>query len=473
MSMVNLDPVVVKAQIHLQQVLRGESLYDTSIIERANTKLSLDSSLLVGDDKVIVVLLPLLVTVLRTPFNNINYESVIELLQTILGQKSFQQVLAFISQSDLIEGLRSGVAPLQKACVSQIVKADPSDMLANTPLVDGLVEILASMSSDSSVVGATTRGLSSLAGKGELVRRRLFSGESLATLQNKMHDGDSILQGRLMTLITDLLPFDSPQVIPISLISFPPDSIDKDDDVLLVLNKIQFYRDLISNPHPSTLIAQIAPQLESIARLYNRRHEDPTVDSFLVNEIFAIFGAFSSVDPSGFRELDNLYNIASASELTDYNDDRKIMFLSLLSPKYLIENVPDVLRHMPVRARTVRAFRNLVMNEEAYKLCRPSAENMLELPYLELMALLTATTNTPWGTQDLLGSPRLMDSLLWNESIRERDTMSYRREVLDNLMKNPPEVLSVWYEPIRKKHRELVYGVAEVEPQAAVADKAG
>ncbi|ANB11449.1 Hsm3p [Sugiyamaella lignohabitans] len=479
------DSIVQNVITHLTAVLSKETSFDSLILQRADTKLSLDNSLLIEDaangDKILQSLLPLLITVLRTPLDGVDYGLVVSLLSTVLSHKSYAEVVQFISQNDLIEGLQSGVSHLQIACINQITKANPPDILANTPVILVLVKLIASRQVESEVVYAVQKALSLLASFGHLVRRRLFSGDSLEILTSSLFNGDSILQARLMNLITDVLPFDKApnQYIPTELIAFPPEGISHDDDLLLVLNKIQFYRDIISNPHPSTLITSISPQIEAVAVLYSKLENDPVMESFLTNETLAFFGVLSSTYMAVFRELDVKYKLTHTLESSqlNFNNAATNMFLSLLSPRYVYEFLSDTIRLIPLRAHTVRVLRNLVKHEPSFQLlvsgsCALADQTkIVELPYLELMALLVPITATTWGVNGLVRWPKVVDAILFKEDVRDKDSVSYRREVFDNLVKSPSQSLGVWNEPIRTKYRELVHGVVHREAHAAVADE--
>lgn len=486
------DPVLVAALQHLRLVLQGSTDFNVSIINRAVDKLSLDASVTADASKHVSDIVPLVVSFLKMPMTEetvsteIDYDPVVQLLDLVLSTVPGDVVLKdYLSMDDIIGGINSGLPALQRACMVQIARASPPDIVASTPLIDELVNIVVSPESDRSVANESIKALVALACDGELVRRKLFTGKCGSSLEAAINwtsselsknKGLTTVQCRVMSLITDIVPFDvSTNYVTREFLCLPPSSIDSDPDVLLVLNKLQFYRDLISNPHTPHLVDYIDDQVQAIARLYGKRRDDPDVASFLLNELFTFFGALSSVDPDRFAVLDSQHSITHSSNLTDFKSNHTIMFLSLLSPKYLASHLPRVVSEIPISAHTVRALRNFARNESCFNLLfnRPDvARAIARLPYYELMALLDAVSSKPYGIHKMLNSwSGAMNQLMWNEDVRDRDSVSFRREVFENLVHASPSQLGTWNEQIRLVYRALVRNIRDQDPAVAIMDK--
>jgi hypothetical protein len=466
-----IDPVVQRVETHLNGVLAGTEKFDGSILDKANAKLSLDASV-ARNPLLVPKLLPPLIQLLRTPMD-IDYDPVISLMERVLAYKSYDEVLGYVSQDDLVEGVLEGPPSLKKASIGQILKANPADQLAKTDIVPALVTVLSRKDTDSSTAVAVLHALSDLSKRGDLIRVELFSGECFEILNKIRLKGGAIQQGRLMSLVTAILPFDTPRTMPVELYQFSRLDISRDGDVLLVLNKIQFYRELVENSHPDDLVRSIKEPIEGIVDLWKRRHIDTEVSAFLLSEINLFFGVMSRQERADFRNLDATHSITKDFG-ESLNDRMTISLIAVLDPEYMAEYCAGAIKTLPFKASTVKALCNLVLGVESYKLVEPTSSKILAMPYLERTLLLSLLTTTPWGTHDLLQSwPQVMDSILHVENLTEPEVISYRRTILENLVQLTPESLAVWDNPVRRAYREMLHGAVDIEPQAAVASNIG
>lgn len=457
-------------QENLEKVLQEHAPLDAMLSDNLAAKLSLDTSLEVNDPTIFDQLVPLLLQCLRTPLA-IDYNVVLRLLQCILEKTQFEKIIQLITENDLLDALNSGDDHLQRLCLSQI-KRSPRDFLKDSPLLPAMLQLYGSSDTDSAIINEIAKTVFALCEVGDLTRKRLFDGACLVILK-QLHDGNGTQQGRLMVLIEGLLPYDTCFYIPSTLIQFAPQSIAHNDDMLLVMNKIQMYKELLTNPHPSQLIEIISEQVKAICHLFLQRDTNEEVKMFLLNEIINFFGALSRAYPAAFSDVDKYVDLASSGLLTNYNNDHALTTLATLDPNYLVQAHPDVIRQIPFRARTLVPLRNIYKSQQAYELSKPTSDLLLALPYLELMFILGAITSTPWGTADLLQNwPRVMDSLLSHEGIRDRDTASFRREVFENLLMNPSETLSIWFDRLREGYAEIIHGIPVLtEPGILIADE--
>lgn len=455
---------------NLQNVLQEKAPLNVSLIEKLINKLNLDTSLQ-ANDTAPLALVPLLLQCIRTPLA-IDYAELVRLLQAIFERRPFDEILTLISEADFLEALNSDNIHLQKLCLTQL-KRSPVDFLAASDLIPCMLKLYSSGDTDSSIVNELSKTIISLGEAGDMIRKRLFTeqGECVKLLY-ALHDGNGIQQGRLMALIEGLFPYDTSLYVPDDLIQFSPQSISDSCDVLLVMNKIQMYKQLIVNSHCPRLIEIISEQVKAICDLFKKRETNEDVKMFLLNEIINFFGALSRVYPSAFSDVDKYIDLASSGYLTEYSNNRCLTVLATLDPNYLYQAHKDAIKNIPFKAATLIPFRNIYKSRQAYELNRPSSEKILELPYLEQMFILVAITSTSWGTSDLLHHwPRVMESLLSHEGIRDKDTQSFRKETIENLLLNPSDVLSVWFNRLRQAYSEIIHGFPSVnDPEILIAD---
>lgn len=473
-----MDEVISQAKRHLDEIVQGIVSLDLVVINRATSKLNLDTSIELHSVATVQALLPQLIyilqnpTVLKTNDDQDGYTPIINLLQALLLQKSFEETLQFIPQDALLQGLTSGNEPLQKACILQISKAEPSDLVASTPLIEAIASVFADSSSSSAIACTAIDGIVKLS-QGKLVCRRLFSGECLKVLNScKTNDKNGIKQSRLMSLIEQILPKDDDRDIPYELIQCPPSSIeDADSDVLMVMNRIQFYKRLLANPHPNDLIANINSQINSIVKLFQQRYSNITVSSFLSSEIYDFLGVLSRADAETFKSLDNKYSIVAPT-----SQDDVISILSNINGDYLSQKVPQIIESLPYTVQTVAALKNLLLNENCYKLSNPTSDKLISLPALEQMVLLVSISSTTWGVNDLVHNwPSVINKLLIEKNeVRDKDVLFFKRQVYENFLSESSSTLSIWDQGLRRRYRETFIGAGGVaDPGVIVSHQAG
>lgn len=461
-----MDPITSCID-HLQAVLQGQPI-DESIVQKAVSKLTLDTSLTVNDDRIVSALFPLAIGVLKdVSITSEQAETVISLVQALLSNKSFSKVLEFAPVDLLLEALNSPSDALQRAAIAQLRLADPPDMVASTPLVEALVDLVQDPSAPPSAVDA----LAVLGSQGPLVRRRLFSGSCLEKLTALFQGNDATLQSRVMDLVQRVLPADEERLIPYDkLVLLDPEKhLVQSSDPLAQMAVLLFYRTLLENAHPSDLPAAITPQLEGAFQLF--ASDDPLTKSLLLSEIYHLFGALSRADPELMQQLDKKYNLTASPALTNWNDESAILLTTVLSPVYLADQAPNAISALPINHSTIRAIASLSTNSRTYSLLHVTAEKLTNLAFPDLMFVLEAFTCTEWATRDIIQWPSVMDALLNVTQLSDKDAITFRQEALTNLVGRAEQVpLGMWDAAIRRELYKARYGHS-IAPRAEIADE--
>lgn len=461
----------------MASVLRSNTDLDVQLITTMTDQLRLDKSFFVDDNNqpshaVIIALLPPSIAILKSSTESSeDLEPIIELIEAVLSPLSFEEVLTFISIDDLVSGLDSGISPLQIICIKQIAKAQPPDLVANTPLVDKLLEIFADPKTRSTQ--AVHDALIKLASKGQLILKRMFSASSSSVL-HQMHDSDNaVLQARLMALLESILVLNWD--VPVSLIQFPvlifsPES--PSWDVLQTITVIQFYRTIIEHVHPRDLVKDVRDQIFAIAALFAKRNSFSDVRSFLLTEIFLLFREISRQEYELFKELDEQYQIVSSVLMGTDSDDR-ISLLSYINPRYLLESSPvHAIDYVQFKASEIPILLNLFSYEPTFNRIDPDQSRLLSLAYPNLLQLLIGLAQTPFGLKKLLSEwPQVMHAVISRNNIRVPEIFNLRRELLEILIDKPEPTLGVWYSGLKTAYQEIIFGPGYgQEAQAIVAD---
>lgn len=472
-----MGDLIATANEHLQKVISGAEHVDAQLLNPIAARLNLDSgSLLANQESTITMLLPTVIQALQSPQEDEDYEPVINLLRAILSKQSFQEVIKYVPIEVFLEGLNSNVSALQHVCIEQVRNAKPADLVANTPLVDTLLKLGLSDTAESSISYEALETLVELGTTGALVRRRLLTGESLRCLQEVRRGSDAKLQSRMCDLVQGIYPHDQERLLPAEFICYGAEKIDRYDDLLFSLQLIGFYKNLFSADHLPELVELTRDQVKAIINLYNQRDTNSDVRAFFLNHILEFLGTLSRKEPQYFKQLDAEYNITEDYTQQMYlNEDSPVLFMSLLSPEYLAQRRPESIRNLPYKARTVKALKSLLLSQAAYNISVPTSDKLLSLPYLELMVILTSIASTSWGTEDLLENwPSVMDSLISNEDVKDKDVVSYRREVFELLLdNNSQDSLGIWYDGIKTSYKQMLFGTTEYNPGVMIADQSG
>lgn len=461
--------IVSSTELHLQAVLEGAPLNE-ELLNKVTDQLKLDRSLFVKDNApdntVIILLLPLAIKVLKAPIAG-DVTLITNLIQALLAYTSFEEILHFISIDQLTAGLDSGVPPLQNICVDQIAKAKPADLVATTPLVDKMLEIFANK--DNHAVQKVQDTLVHLASNGELVVRRIFGSAQLDYMKNS---GNAVLESRLMALLESVLKLEynvDPKLLVFGDEVFDPSIASW--DVLQTVAIVQFYRTIIENPHPPSLVKIIMNPLVAITRMFSLRDKFEDVKLFLLTETYLLFRELSYKEYDLFKKLDDEFNVVDSS-LSD--SEERISVLTFINPRYIFEFKNSVIANVRLKSAELPILRNFVTYEPTFTQLDLNQQNILNLVYGDMLILLIVIIKTPFGFSKLLHEwPQVMTAIVNKDNVREPEIFNLRREVLELLYNKPAAVLGAWYGGVKEAYKEVILGAGYGhEVQAIVADKA-
>ncbi|CAN6612530.1 DNA mismatch repair protein Hsm3p [Trichomonascus vanleenenianus] len=467
----NLNETIGAASRHLEDlVFQNTSHVDAELLDKVVA--ILESTVVLDKQLIVPALLPKLAQVVQLPLDD--YTAVVKLLGKILERLKFQETLEYVNVDQFAAALVEGSKEIQLMGVKHIETCDPPDLVANTILIELLLRLALNESDGFDVANASIHAVVVLA-KADLVRRRLFTDPScVGQLKEVFHGNNGILQSRLMEIVAETIPFDTEtNYIPLYLLAYPPDTLCDMSDVLAVVAKVQFYSKLLPSISSNDIIVEeLLPQFDAIAQLYARMKDDPEIRMFLGNDIFEFLGALSKYRPQAFAAFDQ--DIGIVGRIDNYSDDG-IVFLSLLDPGYLVENRPEIISTIRIKAKTVRAVRKFVLHQGAYSLLRLDADKVLELPLLEIMVMIGALASTNWGRHDLLTQrPKLMTKLLENEDINDLDVLAFRRQAIEKLLDRPPAELGPWLGGLKELYRRIIYGEgSKTAPGVRITDETG
>ncbi|KAF5092810.1 hypothetical protein D0Z00_004400 [Geotrichum galactomycetum] len=461
--------IIPSTKAHLQAVLKGSPL-DPEVLNKVTDQLKLDKSLFVkdnvSDNTVIIELLPLAIGILKTPVAG-DVTLITELIHALLAYTSFEDVIRFISTDQLLAGLDSGVPALQNVCVAQIAKAKPADLVANTPLVDKLLELFADK--DNHAVQSVQDTLVHLASNGELVVRRIFGSPQLSNMKNS---DNAVLQSRLMALLESVLKLE--YLVDSNLLVFDAKVFDPSSaswDVLQTVAVVQFYRTIIENPHVPTLVKTINGPLEAITKMFSQRDKFEDVKLFLLTEIYLLFRELSYKNYDLFKTLDGKFNIVNSS-LTDREE--RVSALTFINPRYIFEFKNSTIEDVRLMSAELPILRNLVTYEPSFTQLGLNQQNILNIVYGDMLILLLVVIRTPFGLKKLLHEwPQVMNAIINKENVREPEIFNLRREALELLYNKPAATLGAWYGGVKEAYKEVILGAGYGhDVQAIVADKA-
>ncbi|CDR45378.1 CYFA0S18e00496g1_1 [Cyberlindnera fabianii] len=451
---------------HIEGLSNGsESATNEELVNDFADRLTLDKSLITENEEETVTLLQTTVATLMKDNLDIDFAPLITLLDAILSQLSYDTISHQLDVPYVLEALASPNPNIQIIALKVISKAHPVDIIANTGIIHRVFEILSKAETPVAVVSEAEGALEVLF-RGVLVRRRAMSDSTVDVLLDMKESGDPILVGRVLNILTLLLPRVESNEAPHNLYQF--DILDQ-KDVLVLLTLIKFYTDVvdITQTHldKSWLMADVVKQIDDISQLYADRANNIDVEYFAVTSIEELFAKVSYASPDFFGTLETKY-ISIAKQDT--------FLLSHVNPSFLASNKVNVLKQLKLTIDTIPIFRHLMSDKTAFDIIQPqlTSTQILRLPYLEIMAITSKLTEYEYTVKYLLNElPQVMNKLLKGNSVIENETWQLRRLTLENLMHVPHDVLNVWHAAVQLEYDKIVKG-RPVAPQVEVLDDA-
>lgn len=510
--------LITKTKENLESVLEsnGSKELNGQLLESMASKLKYDASLFLDpetgnpSDIVITTLLPLSIDVLKLsaihPLTRL--DTLVELVAALLAPKSLSQVLNYISANDLLTAVESVQVPaLQSVAIQQISKANSSDLAKNPEFVVALVTQLADKnveSSSQSIESCLKKVINTI---GPDVSKYLFAGKAFEILNQMWNSNNAILIGRLMEVAKDVVlldtvesssssssSYDTAKTQVLEFFKFPSSTFNPEKwDSLFVASIIQMYRQIFASPNrpPSTILLDsqkgLSTQLQALGTLFQNRKDLLYIEvrTLLLSDIVGTFAALSRSDDKQivdfFRQLDTKYEIMAS--VTDENqrdaetEAEKRLLLTMLSPAYLMEYYPYVLKALKFNASNVSALRNLLSYSPSFEFIAPQQSDFINglYDYNDKMFVLGGILINSVATHTLLKDwPQVMNLIIDPEfPVTSPDAVTLRRNVLEKLVDLPANELGMWYGGVKEAYREMVFGrpVVGDGPGVAVAQK--
>ncbi|KAH3672258.1 hypothetical protein WICMUC_004353 [Wickerhamomyces mucosus] len=457
-----------RVQLHLENIEQKKvKLLDNDLLDKAISRVSIDRLALEkpeGKQALMAVLL-VIVNLLKDSELEIEFYKIIELVDELLYNLTYEEVVSIVKYDTLLQALKSESANLQLLAIKVSSTANPPDLVSNTEIIPRYIELLSISQTPVRVVNEIEKSLNILV-KGELVRRRILSKSELDVIRG-MTKGDVLIKSRALSIFTILLPFASQDEIYYNLSPLFPlfnfEDTDKDEVYLLTL--IQFLTEITSMidgsiEDRSWLLSNIGISLDSVTKAVKSGKF-----SFIHGSAVELFSKLSFVARSTFKELDKNF--------LDLGHSKDVLLLSSVNPEYLAEEHSALLKRLRISFNAVTIFRNLIENEKSFNIIKESiaSKDLLSLPYLEFIAIVVKLTEYSYGSQYLLKHlPQVMNKLLSGDGISEPQCYKIRKITLENLRNLPDEVLDIWRGGVYQEYSLLVNGRRSI-PQVTVFDR--
>ncbi|KAG7862016.1 hypothetical protein KL939_001037 [Ogataea angusta] len=385
----------------------------------------------------------------------------IDLFNEVINHYHFDTIVQEFSLEMLISGLQGHNENLKILIIDIVARATPPDLVANTPFISIMLNLLADPATTIGTVGAIERSLVVLA-KGELVQRRLLSKECLDLLRKIR--ADSQVFSRCFDLCSELLPV--MKDLPDDLYLMPESEFSQSNDVLLNAYVVSFYNKLLDTIRfdKIDLLDKLDEQIGYICRLYVDDTFVPEIKTLFSLEPVVFLANLSRLDASKFAEFDRQYKIIDHA--TSHSDEPSVFLLSNIDPR-LLASKTQFLETLPLTATTVQIFENLVSKQEIFsKLDIPPSKilNLSTSSFLELVRALSLYDHT---VAQLIRWPSVMNRLLDEyKNINNPEIWKLKMAILEQLYNRN---VDVWKEKIEQ---ELARMKGHTEAQVDIMDMA-
>ncbi|ODV88611.1 hypothetical protein CANCADRAFT_3256 [Tortispora caseinolytica NRRL Y-17796] len=382
----------------------------------------------------------------------------------------------------LTKGLE--IPELASLCANTIGRARPPDLVANTPALYTMLKML--LTADDSVASAFERVIRRLV-TGELVRKRLLS-DDCRNILLQLHHGTAVQKTRSMAIVTEILPFlDSVRDLR-ELISYDipdPQNLNDYNDPLLLMNVLEFYTNIVRNPHPPDMVpGEIMPQAVTIAKYFveSAKRDGPSSDitqrtvetssaSFLVALSFTEHNVFGNLD----HELHIMDSLSPSPKVP------AAILISRMAPQ-LLALLPSGASYVKNRlaplttAAQVPLYCNIYSHAHTLALSSPQADVLIRLQYPYMLQLCLSLSSSDAGILALSKMPKVMERLLDSTPdsapIRDNEVLSIRLQLLSRLHEHSRlGHLGPWGTEVTRAYYEARDNFSE--PRAVVADETG
>ncbi|CCH40651.1 DNA mismatch repair protein [Wickerhamomyces ciferrii] len=453
-----------RLQEHLLKVNVSEvDDLDTKLIDDFISIATIDKTIH-HDQNQIKDLLLAIIDILHNNSLDIDYNKVIGLLDAVLIGLDFETVIDLFKLDLIVEALHSPNENLQILAMKVSAKASPPDILSNTEIIPKAVELLSIKDSSIKLVNEIEKSIGTLV-SGELIRRRLLSGNVESKLLGIKESNDTTVKSRLLDLLIHVLPLVKEQEINPILYKFT--KFTEDNDILYTLNLIRFYTEILdivdSSLEKYWLLVNIEDQINIIGKLYAERSTNSDIEYFAVTELSLFFKKLSLISPSLFETLDNKFVKIGK------NDH---FLLATLNASYLGSKHQSILKQLPLNINNISIFRNLISDPTSFNSVKDeiTTNKLLKLPYVELFAILSKLAQYNYSAKLLLQElPQVMNKVIEGRNVSEPESYELRKLTIENLLQQSDEDLEIWKSPLQREYYTITHG-HPLQSQALVQD---
>lgn len=372
-----------------------------------------------------------------------NRDMLLPLLEELVDKVEIPDGLKIVGNEALISGLNSPENVLTCAVIRLISRS--AAYTVDFEIIDRLLELLL----NDSCKFQSASALVALLTAQKDVRSYVFENEKHHEILKKVKKEQPSF---LMELVEPVVAL-SDTTVDTEWLLFDLDL----SDVLMVVNCVEFYTRLVSNPHQHEIVNAISEKLGEIFILF-----DTSDDPLAKSSCYPFFAAVSCHEPTVFLYFDKQFSLILKNE----NDAR--LFASV-DASYLA-TYEDLIKALALKSSTVSVFTHLISCKDSYGLLQLSSQNILALTVEPKLFIINSLTCTPWGSSDLLTKwPQIMDYLM-SIQVYEPNLRSMAIHIMENLLLRFTDITnaSVWRVKIRQKWQQLT-GAVDNTPQALVA----
>ncbi|GMG21436.1 unnamed protein product [Ambrosiozyma monospora] len=477
------DPILVKVLIHLDELVNSTNEPKHKLIQQAEAKLRTDSTLYDPTnpnkrDALVGSFFPKILQVIRSDYSTLEAKnSSISLLNAILLHFDFEQIVTFFDVEQLIEAMTKGNEELKLLAIGVVSRAKPADLIANTPILLTLFQLLRDPETSLRLVTSITNCVVTLATDGELVRRRILSNE-IVTQMKEMRD-DPKVDTRLFDLVVELLPV-IPD-LPEELFLVSKNEFVKSDDLLHDSVIVSFYSKLIDSislmrdeSSQEKLLEKLDEQVNYITKIYLDDTFKPELKLLFSVEPVIFLSKLSQLFHRKFQQLNTRFKILDHAIAKYQVDECSWFLLSNINPDFL-KSKTEFIKNLPLNEKYVSVYANLISNKELFteKLALDS-NRAVKLTVDSFLGLMVPLTLKDYGVAKLVDSwPELLTRLLDDiKDVRGKEIWDLKIECLENLLKHY-EQLGIWEDKVKSEYLFMKKGKTFATPAVDVMDASG
>ncbi|CCD23507.1 Hsm3p NDAI_0B04720 [Naumovozyma dairenensis CBS 421] len=449
------------------------------LIERCSLNLS-TSIILKGDSKRLLANIKRMLLSDESE-NILDYELLLELLQSLIDVSSFDDVLEVFSTNDLLDALNSGITSIVRAACKIISKSYPKGIFASSLIIDIVLEIFFNLDTEISIINDIETLFKNLSSD-ELIRRRILVNNH-PLLKKIKRDFEPKSFTRLIELLKIEYEFITPSEFDESLFVITINEIRKsiEKDIFIFISITNYYTSLVANIDAigihGTNHMWVISSIESTVYFYGDLFAN--LETYFEVKNFGLSYMFELFRQCSYQKNGELFHTIDKAYVKLSHDTPYILeFMAFVNPKYLFKFHQTLVHDFAlVTPSRLGILRNIMADPDCFLLIEPkiTSGNILALPYMEQMVLLEKMTQFKYGVEYLIQFlPQVMANLTQNLNgeVTEPETVELRREAVEHLLQFGEPVLNVWYNPLRKLYGRIVNGdnyEKKVEPKLASA----